>query len=133
MSFRWFIYHCTLWGGCAAYIGWVMGRLPPISHHVVQAAVKAMFLGMVVAVCLTMVDTLWNLTGKEGLTITWRLLVSGLVGGGGGFTTNLPQVWAQQQKIVEGDKRKRTEVWIQIDELLADARQKLTDKHKTRF
>jgi hypothetical protein len=85
MSFRWFIYHCTLWGGCAAYLGWGMGRIPPVGHHVVQAAVKAMFLGMLVALCLTIVDTLWNMTGKEGVTIIWRLLVSGLVGGAGGF------------------------------------------------
>jgi hypothetical protein len=54
-------------------------------------------------------------------------------GGGGSVQTNLPQVWKQQQKIVEDDKRKRAETWIQIDELLADARQRLTDKHKTRF
>jgi hypothetical protein len=85
MSFRWFIYYCTLWGGFAAYVGWAMGRIPPVGQHVLQAATKAMFLGMILAISLTMVDTLWNMRGKEGPTVLWRLLVSGLVGGAGGF------------------------------------------------
>jgi hypothetical protein len=53
--------------------------------------------------------------------------------GGGSLSTNLPQVWAQQEKVIVDDKKRRTEVWIQIDQILADARQKLTDKYKTRF
>ena len=28
MSFRWFVYYCSLCGGCAAYFGWVFGRVP---------------------------------------------------------------------------------------------------------
>jgi hypothetical protein len=45
----------------------------------------------------------------------------------------LPEIWAAQQKVIDDDKQRRVEVWIQIDELLADARQRLSDKHKTRF
>jgi hypothetical protein len=74
-----------LWGGCAAYIGWAMGRIPPINQHVLQAAVKGMFLGMIVAVGLTMVDSLWNLAGKDAVMVVGRLLVGGFVGGAGGF------------------------------------------------
>src|SRR5260370_405299 len=85
MSFRWFIYYCSLWGGFAAYLGWVVGRIPPVGHHGMQAAVKGMLLGMILAIGLTMVDTLWNMTGKEGLTVIWRLLFAAAVGGAGGF------------------------------------------------
>jgi hypothetical protein len=85
MSFRWFIYYCTLFGGCAAYIGWVMGRIPPVGQHVILAAVKGMFLGMVLSVGLTLVDALANFTGREGVTVIFRLLAGGFVGGVGGF------------------------------------------------
>src|SRR5436190_22072625 len=84
MSFRWFIYYCSLCGGCAAYLGWVMGRIPPINQHVIQAAVKGMFLGMTLAGGLTLVDVVWNQAGGRGLEACWRLLTGGCVGGVGG-------------------------------------------------
>src|SRR5262245_42602248 len=88
MSFRWFIYYCSLCGGCAAYLGWVLGRLPPVEHHVGQAAIKGMFLGLVLAVVLTLIDSLWTqaTSAAEG---GWRVLVGGLVGGTGGFLGGL--------------------------------------------
>jgi hypothetical protein len=85
MSLRWFVYYCSLFGGCAAYIGWVMGRFPPVLHHVLLAAIKGMFLGMVLSIGLTLVDTLWNFTAKDGLLAIGRLLVGGFVGSIGGF------------------------------------------------
>src|SRR5262245_50496122 len=86
MSFRSFIYYCSLGGGCAAYLGWVLGRLPPLEQSVGRAAVQGMFLGMALAVGLTLIDALWNLAASEGLQVGWRVLVGGFVGGLGGFT-----------------------------------------------
>jgi hypothetical protein len=85
MSFRWFIYYCALIGGCAAYIGWAMGRVPPVQNHVFQAAIRGMFLGLALAVGLTLVDVLWHLSGRDGATVILRVLVAGIVGGMGGF------------------------------------------------
>lgn len=85
MSFRWFIYYCSLCGGCAAYLGWVLGRLPGVSHHVWQAGVKGMLLGMAVAIGLTLVDTLWHRSRREGAEVGFRVLIGGLVGCLGGF------------------------------------------------
>jgi hypothetical protein len=85
MSFRWFIYYCSMCGGCAAYLGWVFGRLPPIGHHVVLAALRGMFLGMILALGLTLIDSLWSFTSKDGLIVICRLLVGGFIGGVGGF------------------------------------------------
>jgi hypothetical protein len=53
--------------------------------------------------------------------------------GGGSVTTNLPKVWAEQEKVIADDRKRRTEVWIQIDTIFSDARKKLEEKHKTRF
>jgi hypothetical protein len=84
MSFRWFIYYCTLFGGCAAFVGWALGRLPA-GQHVVLAALQGMFLGIVLALGLTLVDAVWNFTGREGVGVIFRLLVAGFTGGVGGF------------------------------------------------
>ena len=85
MSFRWFIYYCSLLGGCAAYLGWAAGRVPPIQHEVWKAAVKGLFLGLLLALVLTLVDTLWNLAGQRPLTVVLRLAVASFVGSVGGF------------------------------------------------
>jgi hypothetical protein len=85
MSFRWFIYYCTVGGGCAAYLGWLMGRIPRIPHAVFQAAIRGMFLGLVLAVGLTLVDALWNQSSRSSAEGMWRVLIAGLVGGIGGF------------------------------------------------
>jgi hypothetical protein len=71
-------------------------------------------------------------TTNTGWSVSWRR-VRPVWTGGGGVSTNVPQIVAEQQKVIDGDRQRRTEVWIQIDELLADARKKLEDKHKTRF
>ena len=85
MSFRWFIYYCSLLGGCAAYVGWVMGRVPLVQHHVWQAAFRGLFLGLLLAVVLTVVDILWNLTGQKSVAVLLRLAVASFVGAVGGF------------------------------------------------
>jgi hypothetical protein len=46
---------------------------------------------------------------------------------------NFREIHAAQQKVIDDDQQRRVTVWSQIDEILADTRQRLTDKHKTRF
>jgi hypothetical protein len=70
---------------------------------------------------------------------------SGVMSGGGGWwglrsggvmfdlESNVPKLMAEQRKTIEDDRQRRSDIWIQIDELLVDARQKLFDKYKTRF
>ena len=53
--------------------------------------------------------------------------------GGGTVDTNLPKIRAEQEKVIAEDKKRRVEVWIQIDQIFVDARRKLEEKHKTRF
>jgi hypothetical protein len=85
VSFRWYIYYCCLLGGCAAFVGWMFGRLPPEMPHIWQAAIRGMFLGMALAVGLTLVDVFWHFSGRDGIAVIWRVLIAGLVGGIGGF------------------------------------------------
>jgi len=41
MSFRWFIYYCALCGGCAAYLGWALGKFAHVEEYrTVEAGVK---------------------------------------------------------------------------------------------
>jgi hypothetical protein len=47
--------------------------------------------------------------------------------------TNVPEVQGEMAKVIAGDKKKRLETWTQIDQLLAEARRKLSDKYKTNF
>jgi hypothetical protein len=85
MSFRWYIYYCALFGGCAAYLGWALGRAVGVQHHVWQASLRGMLLGVTVAVVLTFVDLLWHLAGRDAAGTAARIFVAGVVGGLGGF------------------------------------------------
>jgi hypothetical protein len=40
---------------------------------------------MVLAMGLTLVDSLWNISSRDGLAVVWRMLLGGVVGGVGGF------------------------------------------------
>jgi hypothetical protein len=68
-----------------------------------------------------------------GTSLGWWRGFHPVWNGGGSFSTNFPQIYAEQQKAIADDKKNRSTVWSQIDELLAEARKKLSEKHKTRF
>ncbi|MBY0230097.1 MAG: FHA domain-containing protein [Gemmataceae bacterium] len=85
MSLRWFVYYCAVWAGFAAYLGWALGKMSPIEQPVFQAALRGLFLGLVVAVVLVLVDLTFNGAGADGSGAMLRPLVGGLVGGLGGF------------------------------------------------
>src|SRR5262245_24307138 len=85
MSFRWFVYYSSVCGCCAGYLGWALGLIPPVPHHVFLAAVKGMVLGLVLAIGLTLIDALWHLSSRSRAEGLWRVVVAGMVGGLGGF------------------------------------------------
>ena len=58
MSFRLFIYYCAAWGGCAAFFGWVLGRVLGGEPGLLDASVKGLALGLLVALGLGLVDAL---------------------------------------------------------------------------
>jgi hypothetical protein len=85
MSFRLFIYYCALCGGWAAFIGWGFGRLLSPRGGVPEAGIKGMFLGLFVALGLSLVDALWNLSMRNFSQILLRVLVAVVVGTVGGL------------------------------------------------
>src|SRR5262245_41306042 len=85
MSFRLFIYYCALCGGWAAFFGWILGRLIYPHNDIGRAGIRGMFLGMLVALGLSMVDALWNVSLKQVLQILQRVGVAVLVGCVGGL------------------------------------------------
>jgi hypothetical protein len=84
MSFRLFIYYCAVCGGCAAFVGWVLGRWVPVDHVVARAALQGMLLGTMVAFLLGLIDAMWN-SGGQTLAVGSRALVALLIGCIGGF------------------------------------------------
>lgn len=85
MSFRLFIYYCALCGAGSAFIGWALGRALAGDDPLLAAAVKAMLLGMAVALALSLVDSLWNLSLRQVVLVFQRVTAAVLVGGVGGF------------------------------------------------
>src|SRR5262245_50057351 len=87
MSFRLFIYYCALCGGWSAFFGWALGRVlaPSDELRVREAGVKGMFLGLLVALGLSLVDALWNLSLRQAGQVLLRVGVAVLVGCVGGL------------------------------------------------
>ena len=75
MSFRLFIYYCAVCGGWAAFIGWAIGKvLSKTTSDVTKiAGIQGMFLGMFVALGLSVVDSLWNLSLRQFGQIVMRV------------------------------------------------------------
>jgi hypothetical protein len=89
MSFRLFIYYCALCGGGGAYLGWALGRAMTESSDTLAQGVRGLFLGLVVALCLSLVDALANLTLRRPLEIAARVLTAVMVGVLGGLLGGL--------------------------------------------
>jgi hypothetical protein len=80
MSFRLFIYYCAVCGGWAAIVGWSLGRMIAGGEVILAAGVKGMFLGLLVAFALGLVDGLWN-QSRRFVTVGMRVLVAAAGGG----------------------------------------------------
>lgn len=85
MSFRLFVYYCALCGGWAALFGWILGNLLSPEQPLMRAGVMGMFLGMLVALALSLVDSVWILGARQPVQIVGRVAVSVAVGSLGGF------------------------------------------------
>jgi hypothetical protein len=68
-----------------------------------------------------------------GFGISWWGGIRPAWVGPNSVSTNYPQVRAEAAKVIAEDQLKRTQAWSQIDNALAEARRKLTDKYKTPF
>ena len=85
MSFRRFIYYCAVCGGAAAFVGWALGKFPPLGAGVLLDALKALCLGMLLGAVLAVVDSLWNFSRAQAPVAVMRVLVAGLAGCVAGF------------------------------------------------
>jgi hypothetical protein len=85
MSFRRFIYYCAVCGGAAAFIGWALGKFPPLSAGILLDALKALCLGMMLGAVLAVIDSLWNFSWRQFPVAALRVMVAGLVGCVAGF------------------------------------------------
>jgi hypothetical protein len=89
MSFRLFIYYCALCGAAGAFLGWALGRWFVPSGDVLAQGVKALWLGLAVALSLGLLDAVWNLALRRVFAVSLRVLVVVLVGGAGGLLGGL--------------------------------------------
>jgi hypothetical protein len=85
MSFRLFIYYCALCGGWAAFVGWLLGRLVHPTNEVGMAGIRGMWVGMFIALGLSLVDSFWNVSFKQVGLVLQRVGVAVLVGCVGGL------------------------------------------------
>jgi len=89
MSFRLFVYYCALCGGWAALFGWVLGNWLSPTDPLMRPGVLGLFLGMLVALALSLVDSIWILGARQPLKIMGRVGVAVAVGSLGGFAGGL--------------------------------------------
>ena len=85
MSFRLFVYWCALFGGWGAAAGWALGRLIARGTSVGSTGLKGMFLGMVIALALGLVDALWVFSLRQVWRVVPRVLVCVAIGTVGGL------------------------------------------------
>jgi len=80
MSFRLFIYYCALCGGWAALLGWMLGEFTAPDKPLGRAGIMALFLGLMLALGLSLVDAMWNLGLRQPGKVIGRVSVAILVG-----------------------------------------------------
>ena len=85
MSFRWFLYYCAVCGGCAALVGWALGKFPPLPPSVLLDAIKALCVGVMLGVVLALVDSLAAFAWSRVVVVAARSLTAGIVGGFAGL------------------------------------------------
>ncbi len=85
MSFRRFVCWCALCGGWAALVGWAMGQAAPGDGSRGEAGFRGLFLGLLIALALGLVDALWVFSLRQVRQIAPRVLVCTAVGAVGGL------------------------------------------------
>src|SRR2546422_11633693 len=89
MSFRLFIYYCGVCGGWAGFVGWIPGRLLSPENPLGHDGIHGMFLGLFLALGLSLVDALWNLPAAPLFQVFLRVVVAVAVGTVGGLVGGL--------------------------------------------
>jgi hypothetical protein len=85
MSFRLFVYWCSLCGGWAAAVGWALGQVIAHGDSLGSTGIKGMFLGMLIALALGLVDALWVYSLRQVGRVLPRVLICVTVGAVGGL------------------------------------------------
>jgi hypothetical protein len=80
MSFRLFIYYCALCGGWAAFLAWMIGLVLAPTMPLGKAGIRGMWLGMMIALGLGLLDALWCLSVTRLVQIGMRVGVAVMVG-----------------------------------------------------
>src|SRR5690349_12817460 len=80
MSFRLFIWYCTLAGAASALAGWLLGRAFVHGEGLYIQGLKGVCLGLALAVGLALVDSLWNFFRTQLFPIASRVGMAAVVG-----------------------------------------------------
>lgn len=98
MSFRLFIYYCALVGAWTGFVGWALGRsfaesLAAGDNLIWQDGFRGLFLGVLVAFGLSVVDALWNVGWRRLGSFVAHIGVAVIVGAAGGFAGGSLAQW----------------------------------------
>ncbi len=98
MSFRLFVYSCALVGAWTGIAAWAVGhysaeKIVASNSLILQDGVRGMFLGVLVAFGLGLVDSLWNVGWRQIGVFSARLAVAVAVGALGGFVGGSLAQW----------------------------------------
>jgi hypothetical protein len=93
MSFRLFVWWCTLCGGWAALAGWAAGRLIGGDDPLGSAGLKGQCLGALVALGLGIVDALWVFSLWQLGRFVPRVLICVVIGAVGGLVGGVVGQW----------------------------------------
>jgi hypothetical protein len=85
MSFRLFIWYCALCGAWAGLFGWVLGKFLGAEDQIANAGIKGFCLGLFIAMAISAVDALWNVSLGQLVSGAMRVVVALLVGSFGGM------------------------------------------------
>jgi hypothetical protein len=81
-------------GGCSAFVGWAVGRLPANpANPMASDGLQGMFVGLCIALGLSLVDALWNLSLKQVGQVFLRVFVAVVVGCVGGLMGGILANW----------------------------------------
>jgi hypothetical protein len=89
MSFRYFVYWSALCGGWAAVVGWALGFWIVRNESLGGTGIKGLFLGMLIALALGIVDALWVYSLRQFRLVLPRVLVGMAVGSVGGLVGSM--------------------------------------------
>jgi hypothetical protein len=89
MSFRLFIWYCTLAGAGSALLGWALGRVLAEGDGLIVQGLKGFYLGLALALALALVDALWNFSLRRLPSVLARVICALCVGGLAGLLGGL--------------------------------------------